>query len=419
VAFGGTQSRVADLPSDLILDRCYIHGNPRVSLFRGVLLNSVSSAVIDSHISDVHVVGHDSQAIEGFNGPGPFKIANNYLEAAGENIMFGGGDPSIPGLVPSDIEIRGNHLVKPLEWRRDNPAYRGPYWTIKNLLELKNAQRVVIEDNVLQNVWAADQDGIAVLFTPRNGGAAPWSLVQDVMFRNNIVVNALGGVGIQSTDDGHPTRGLRRVAIANNLWVNVDRLFLSMSVHRVPIEDFVADHNTAIPTRYLSHDLDASIAPAVVRFQYTNNLTGSGVHSVKFPRTEGNFSRWLSQAVVAGNALVDLGKVTDGRVPVAQEPLMLPKRMYWVLTAGGAKVQADGTLDRRSPLRRAGTDGQDIGVDFGRLSAVLVKASGDRGQMSDPTTSRAVAAAGVSSAVIEVSIVSRSAPLPAYPGFMW
>ena len=44
----------------------------------------------------------------GWNGPGPFLIENNYLEAAGENVMFGGSDPSIANLVPSNITIRRN-----------------------------------------------------------------------------------------------------------------------------------------------------------------------------------------------------------------------------------------------------------------------------------------------------------------------
>ncbi len=124
VSFGGTQATEAETPHDLILDRCYIHGQPQQNSARGVLLNSASSAVIDSHVSEVHGVGFDSQAILGYNGPGPFKITNNFLEASTENIMFGGADPRIPGLVPSDIEIRGNHLFKPLTWRPGKPDLR-------------------------------------------------------------------------------------------------------------------------------------------------------------------------------------------------------------------------------------------------------------------------------------------------------
>src|SRR5205085_8881526 len=62
-----------------------------------------------------------------------------------ENIMFGGAFASIPNLVPSDIEIRRNHITKPLSWKANEPTYAGKAWTIKNLLELKNAQRVLID----------------------------------------------------------------------------------------------------------------------------------------------------------------------------------------------------------------------------------------------------------------------------------
>ncbi|HET9532613.1 MAG TPA: hypothetical protein VFQ92_19825, partial [Blastocatellia bacterium] len=104
-------------PTDIIIDRCYIHGHTAGDLRRGVTLNSRRTSIIDSHISEVHQIGADTQAIGGWNGPGPFKIVNNYLEAAGENIMIGGADPKIVNMVPSDIEIRHNHIAKPLRWR--------------------------------------------------------------------------------------------------------------------------------------------------------------------------------------------------------------------------------------------------------------------------------------------------------------
>ena len=68
----------------------------------------------------------DTQAIGGWNGPGPYLIENNYLEAAGENVMFGGADPTIPNLVPSDITLRLNHLIKPRSWQQaDHSEARG------------------------------------------------------------------------------------------------------------------------------------------------------------------------------------------------------------------------------------------------------------------------------------------------------
>jgi hypothetical protein len=73
--------------------------------------------VINSYVSDCKAVGQDSQAIGGFNGPGNYRIENNYLEGAAENVLFGGTDPKIPDLVTSNIVFRHNHLRKPLEWR--------------------------------------------------------------------------------------------------------------------------------------------------------------------------------------------------------------------------------------------------------------------------------------------------------------
>jgi len=136
---------------------------------RGILLNSASSAVIDSHVSEIHAAGSDAQAILGYNGPGPFEIVNNFLEGATENIMFGGADPKILDLVPPDIEIRRNHIFKPLNWFPGDPNFAGVKWPIKNLLELKNAQRVLIEGNLLENT------GAALVLTPRNqSGSARW-----------------------------------------------------------------------------------------------------------------------------------------------------------------------------------------------------------------------------------------------------
>ncbi len=199
--------------------------------------------------------------------PGPFRIINNQLEATGENILFGGVDPSVPNLVPTGIEVRRNTITKPLAWR--NPVvgapaslsgsdagtggslsagthyfkvvalmetgplvahslasseaavsvsgsrsarltwsgvaganryriYRGTasggqsryletptsatsftysgageqwgapetsatVWTVKNLIELKNAQDVIFDGNIIENIWAAGQFGYAIV----------------------------------------------------------------------------------------------------------------------------------------------------------------------------------------------------------------------------------------------------------------
>ena len=181
------QTQLSQVPHDLVLDRIYAHSGPNLAARRCVSLNSASSAVVDSYLQACVDNGSDAQAIWGSNGPGPFKIVNNYLEGSGENVMFGGADPGIQNLIPSDIEIRHNHFYKPASWI-------GSQWTVKNLFELKNSRRVRVDGNLFEHNWAAAQSGMAVnIKSANNDATAPWSGSSDVTFRNNIVQDAGAG----------------------------------------------------------------------------------------------------------------------------------------------------------------------------------------------------------------------------------
>src|SRR5262249_34047271 len=143
------QHDLSSVPSRIALDRLYIHGDPQRGQRRGVALNSSSTTITGCYISEIKSIGADSQAIAGWNGPGDYVIENNYLEAAGENIMFGGGDPAIPDLVPTRIVIKDNVLSKPLAWREPG----APPWQVKNLVELKNARQGVLEHHLKERSW--------------------------------------------------------------------------------------------------------------------------------------------------------------------------------------------------------------------------------------------------------------------------
>ncbi|HEV7518932.1 MAG TPA: hypothetical protein VGR07_21780, partial [Thermoanaerobaculia bacterium] len=206
-ASGTAQDTLAEVPNHLVVDRCYIHAYPTQGVKRGIQLNSASTDIVNSYISGFKQVGQDTQAIAGWNGPGPFQITNSYLEGAGENLIFGGADPSIPNLVPSDITVRGNYFFKPLSWYFNDPSYAGTHWGVKNLLELKNAQRVTIDGNVFENCWGDAQVGYAILFTVRNqDGTAPWSTVQDVQFTHNLVRHSASAIQTLGTDYSHPSQ---------------------------------------------------------------------------------------------------------------------------------------------------------------------------------------------------------------------
>ena len=111
------QTSLAMVPHDITVQHVYMHGDALLGQKRGIALNAAHVTIRDSHISDCKGVGQDTQAIAGWNGPGPFIIENNYLEGAGENIMFGGADPAIPNLVSSGITFRRNHVARPMSWR--------------------------------------------------------------------------------------------------------------------------------------------------------------------------------------------------------------------------------------------------------------------------------------------------------------
>jgi hypothetical protein len=111
------QDTIARVPHHIVISHVYIHGDPQFGQKRGIALNAAHVTIRDSHIDGIKAVGQDTQAIGGWNGPGPYVIENNYLEAAGENVMFGGADPAIPGLVPDGITVRRNYFSRPLAWR--------------------------------------------------------------------------------------------------------------------------------------------------------------------------------------------------------------------------------------------------------------------------------------------------------------
>jgi cellulose synthase/poly-beta-1,6-N-acetylglucosamine synthase-like glycosyltransferase len=304
----GDREKTADSqPHHLIVERSYLHGDPKKGSRRGVALNSRHTAVIDSHLSDFKEVGVDSQAIAGWNGAGPFRIENNYLEAAGENVMFGGADPTVPDLVPADIQVLRNHLAKPLRWKVGHASYEGTEWAVKNLFELKNARRVLVEGNVLERNWTHAQNGFAILFTVRNqDGRAPWSVVEDVTFINNLVRHVGGGVNVLGRDDNNPSQQTQRIAIRNNLFIDVGgswgngRLFQLLD----GTSSISIDHNTALQTGSILFGGDH--APHT-GFVFQNNIAPHNEHGITGSGTEAGtqtLARYFPSAVVRGNVIV-------------------------------------------------------------------------------------------------------------------
>ncbi|HSS20829.1 MAG TPA: hypothetical protein VLL54_12200 [Pyrinomonadaceae bacterium] len=206
----GDYSSQSQFPHHLIFDRCYVHSTGMNRARRGFALNSAETSLINSYVSGFAGAGDETQAIAAWNTPGPLHIINNFLEGAGEVVLIGGADPRVPNLVPSDIEIRNNYLRKPREW-----SGRA---TVKGTFELKNARRVVIEGNLIESELLTT----AIVLTVRNqGGKAPWSTIEDVDVRNNIVRHASTGVNILGSDNEQRSQEASRIRVTNNLFVDL------------------------------------------------------------------------------------------------------------------------------------------------------------------------------------------------------
>lgn len=365
IRFGESQAQTTldSVPHHLLIDRCYVHGFATQDVQRGISLNSAETGIINSYVSDIHGRGYDTQAICGWNGPGPFQIINNYLEGAGENVMFGGSDPSIPNLTPSDIEIRGNHFFKPLSWKKGDPSFVQlrplpgsslDHWTVKNLFELKNARRVVIDGNVFENNWVDAQAGSGILFTVRNeDGSAPWSTIEDVRFTNNIVKNSPAGLNLLGFDNLQRSQRATGLIISNNLFTGMTGAFLTMTGYY----NVTIDHNT----HFQSGNIMTLHGEPSTGFIYRDNLTlrSDTGYGVKGDGT--------------GEGTVALERFTPGysfrnNVLVGARASEYPQNNFFPpsLNAVGFVRPEEGNfrLDSRSRYKRAGSNGASIGCDL-------------------------------------------------------
>ncbi len=268
------QNTLAMVPHDLVVDRVYVHGDA-AGQKRGIGLNSAATTIRDSYISNIWYVGQDSQAIAGWNGPGPFTITNNYLEAASENFLLGGSDPAIIDLIPSDIVFTRNYVTKPLAWRSRSDI------NVKNLFELKNGQRVTIDGNIFENNWMAAQAGYSIVFTGRSqDGLAPWSVVKDLTFTNNIVRHVASGINILGKDYRYPSGISTHFVFRNNLFHDMSGATYGGDGRFMLINggvDVTVDHNTIIQDGNSVLYADTN---AVEQFVMTNNIAADNLYGI-------------------------------------------------------------------------------------------------------------------------------------------
>jgi hypothetical protein len=409
----------------IIFDRCWIHGTPIGEDIKGVQFESSSYiGIVDSFISDIHskvsAFGADAAAVGSVTGIGPVKVVNNFLEASGENILWGGGRSDTP---LSDIEFRHNHVFKPLIWWHKHPSYFGTQFGVKNLYETKNSIRELIEGNIFDNNWAQAQKGTAILLYPKNqGGVCPTCTVHDLTFRYNIVRHSVNGIGLAATvattcpgengaGTGHcrfPSGPIYNVNIHDNVLEDINTKIYSPGdccangwLWSIGTDqetdwphDVVIEHNTGFPTG--SGILVTWDEPLVTieKFVFRNNLVGSGdggVHAV--PRGGGRptcvtpdgalgmMERCFGNSwILTNNAIVPTSErpnFAGGVYPKTPHCGALKsceqffpkdwKAVQFINFANGNG--GDYHLAPSSPYRRAGSDGKDIGANIDAVNS--------------------------------------------------
>lgn len=183
---------------------------------RAIRGNGKNITLTRSHIANIWTAGADSQAFCAWDGAGPFTITDNYLEAASENVMFGGADSASADRVPANILIEGNLFSKRLEWKPVPPATTSGK-VVKNLLEFKAAKHVIVRNNTFERSWTDAQTGYGISIKSVNqDGSAPWSATEDVLFEGNTVRDVEGGFNIQGYAADQPGGRTTGVVIRSN-----------------------------------------------------------------------------------------------------------------------------------------------------------------------------------------------------------
>jgi len=368
------QTTLTAVPHHIEIDRVLITGDPTVGQKRAISANASNVSIINSDIRDIKADGQDSQCIAAWNSPGPFLIRNNYLEAAGENIMFGGAGIAITGVVPSDITVEDNYMTK-------NQAWRGTKWTVKNIFELKNARRVMVRHNVMQFNWGDAQVGFAIVLTPRNSdGHSPWVVVESVEFSGNVLIHSASAFNILGHDDTASSNQLTNLVIRDNLFLDINGSVWNGAGAFAQIggepANITIDHNTVLHTGniiifYGGGYIDSSGAKVtggpIKGFVFTNNLMHHNTYGIAGSGQapgNGTLAFYAPGAIVQRNVMASDKSVASRYPPDNQFPTIAVYNTNFLNAAA-----QDFRLVSGSAYRGASLDGRDLGCNFGLLPA--------------------------------------------------
>ena len=389
----------------IILDRVVIRDtNATHQTLRGVYGDAQRghTALIDSYVAGIKDVGmnNDTQAWLSISNPGPILVQNNFLEASGQNIMLGGGDPVSATVLPKDVTIRRNTLSKNQAW------WGARNYLIKTLLELKLGVRVLIEGNDFLNMpW--NGGGYAVLLTARNqDGSAPFSEVSDLTIRHNLfqnITNGIFGFGADDAGPGHLSKRSKRWQIHNNLfyglggslcgggaacgtWILIEEGGTSCidpgPGSNCELSDLRVAHNTVDDVNEYTFQVvrtnqtGLDFRDNLINVNGGRGILNGGLWGTKFLNVHYG-STWIftnnSLAAIGGGEETALYPQGTNRYPSSATSFLWTNR-----TGRNYALQAG------SPAKSAASDGTDQGVNFSLYNTARSSRSVSASALSDP-----------------------------------
>jgi Putative Ig domain len=398
----------------IIFDRSWLHGTSQDETGEGVALAGITNtSVINSYLGDFHCTSKvgsctDSHAISGGSGSGaagPYQIVNNFLEAAGENIIFGGGAATVS---PGDIQISQNHFFKPMTWMAGQAGFVGgsggnPF-VVKNHLELKNAQRVLAEDNIFENTWGGfSQTGFSILLTPKDQydsttqtNICPLCQVTDVTIRYSTISHVGAGIQIANvlSDGGGVASAGERYSVHDVVIDDISAskyaggggfLEVGNGWSTNVLNSVTVNHVTAFPdpVAHMLNVYNDTTNPTMWGFNFTNNI----VNSTKYPVWNGSgHSISCSYHDVPLTSLATCFtsySFVDNVIaaaPSGYPPSSWPAGNFFPATDSAIQFVnynngngGDYQLSQSSPYKGTASDGKDPGADIVAVQAAIAE----------------------------------------------
>jgi hypothetical protein len=417
-----------------------------------LVLNGTDLSILDSWIGHCkRRDGYESHGILTTNTPGPVLIQNNYISAASIGILSGGMEAAIRRQVATGLVIRRNHIAKQGymlykqgsgapsgacyygqgsgafyrdttpnpntcangacyvcqpdgTWAQDTGAlYRNANYLTKGGIEFKDCQNCLIENNVIEAVFAGADIGNTpcVSFFQGNQGGL-YHYVGDTTFRNNWCKDSWSGIWVMTDSNKFETKS-HDVVIQNNLVTGMAD-FPRMSAHANAADvatkpvyvrwgqtGVVYDHNTfRIAPGATWQGSQALVLVAgtpgygsmVPSFIKNNILPGGAAGSVymdgDYTCGANGLALWFGSAsspkYLANNAIVTTGTdYLSSCGPVANYSQVSNESSIGFVSSTNHRLTSSSAYSAscQSGCRFHATDGKDLGADVDALDTSL------------------------------------------------